>query len=61
MPKRKRNQKFAKLGEKDSWHSYGLQVLTPSKFTMVVSKILQGRYNLLSSKLDKRHQGIRPI
>lgn len=61
MPKRKGNQKFAKLGEKDCWHSYGLQVLTPSRFTKVVSSILKGRYVLISSKMDKRPHGIHPL
>lgn len=52
MPKRKEEQKFARLGEKDCWHSYGLQVLTPSKFGNVVGKILRGRYLLITSKLN---------
>ncbi|MCK4606258.1 MAG: hypothetical protein KAU35_03065 [candidate division Zixibacteria bacterium] len=56
MPKRKGKQKFAKLGEKDCWHLYGLQVLTPTKFTRVVEKILQGRYALISSRLEERAQ-----
>ncbi len=60
MPKRKENQKFASLGKKDCWHSYGLQMLTPTKFSHVVSKILCGRYNLISSRLDKQVEHLNP-
>jgi hypothetical protein len=48
MPKRKEAEQFAHLGEKDCWHLYGLQVLTPSKFASVVGKILTGRYMLVN-------------
>lgn len=60
MPKRKENQKFACLGEKNCWHSYGLQMLTPTKFSHVVSKILRGRYVLISSRLDKQVEHLNP-
>ena len=60
MPKRKENQDFASKGEKDCWHSYGLQMLTPTKFSTVVGKILRGRYVLISSKLDRRLEHIFP-
>ncbi len=50
MPKRKEEQKFAELGEKDCWHSYGLQVLSPTKFSSVVGKILRGHYMLITSR-----------
>ncbi len=60
MPKRKENQKFASLGEKNCWHSYGLQMLTPTKFSHVVSKILRGRYMLISSRLDKHVEHLNP-
>ena len=52
MPKRRTHQEFAKLGEKDCWHSYSLQMLSPSKFNRVVGKILRGRYVLITSKLQ---------
>lgn len=53
MPKRKEDQKFAELGEKDCWHSYGLQVLSPNKFSSVVGKILRGHYSLITSRLNE--------
>ena len=53
MPRRKDEDTYAEKGEKDCWHSYSLQVLTPSKFSSVVGKILTGRYNLLVSRHDK--------
>jgi hypothetical protein len=49
MPKRKEGERYAALGEKDCWHLYGLQVLTPRKFASVVGKVLQGRYSLVNS------------
>jgi len=53
MPKRKETDDFAALGEKDCWHSYGLQMLTPPKFAAVVGKILRGNYALVNSKLSQ--------
>ncbi len=50
MPKRREEQKFAPLGEKDCWHPYGLQILSPSKFATVVGKIIRGKYNLISTR-----------
>ena len=49
MPKRKEAERYATVGEKDCWHLYGLQVLTPRKFASVVGKVLQGRYSLVNS------------
>lgn len=60
MPKRKENQEFASMGEKDCWHSYGLQMLPPTKFSHVVGKILRGRYVLISTKLDRRLEHLFP-
>ena len=54
MPKRKEPEDFAILGEKDCWHSYSLQMLSPSKFSNVVGKILNGKYTLIISKLEKQ-------
>lgn len=53
MPKRKEPEKFAVKGEKDCWHTYSLQMLQPTKFNYVVSKILNGQYSLVISK-DER-------
>lgn len=55
MPKRKKAEEFASLGTKDCWHPYGLQVLTPSKFAMVVGKILRGSHSLV-----KPHLSVQP-
>ena len=52
MPKRKEAEKFATVGAKDCWHSYGLQTLTPAKFAMVVGKILSGNYVLITQRSD---------
>jgi hypothetical protein len=60
MPKRKEGPRFAAMGEKDCWHSYGLQVLSPSKFSFVVGKILRGRYVLITSRLNGNTQRIFP-
>jgi hypothetical protein len=54
MPKRKEAEKFAAVGSKDCWHSYGLQTLTPAKFAMVVGKILSGNYVLVSQRPEER-------
>lgn len=53
MPRRKEEDNYADVGEKDCWHSYSLQVLTPAKFSSVVEKILDGQYTLILTKLDK--------
>ena len=47
MPRRKEEENYAELGEKDCWHSYGLQELAPSQFSSVVGKILSGQYTLI--------------
>ena len=54
MPKRKEPEKFAENREKDCWHSYGLQNLSPGKFSTVVGKILKGHYILINSRPSKR-------
>lgn len=53
MPRRKEEDEYAELGEKDCWHSYSLQMLTPSKFSSVVGKILTGKYTLIVARLDR--------
>jgi len=59
MPKRKEEEKFAPLGEKQSWHAYSLQMLNASKFTAVVGKILKGNYSLvLTKKSEDTNQSI---
>jgi len=54
MSKRK-EEEFAPQGEKQSWHKYSLQELSPSKFNQVVGKIMQGNYSLIltEGKKDK--------
>lgn len=54
MPKRKAKVEYAKLGNKDCWHSFGLQALAPNKFASVVGKILRGRYSLVYSRSGDR-------
>ena len=53
MPKRKEDEQFADRGEKDCWHAYSLQMLHPTKFSLVVGNILKGNYSLIVSKLQK--------
>lgn len=51
MPKRKLLPRHESLvGEKDCWHPYSLQMLSPAKFGSVVSRILNGRYTLIHAK-----------
>lgn len=50
MPKRKEAEYFAKLGEKNCWNLYGLQVLSPNKFVIVVDKILKGQYEVIRQR-----------
>lgn len=56
MPKRKEEETFAPLGEKDSWHAYSLQMLNATKFTAVVGKILDGNYSLVLTKNLESHR-----
>ena len=61
MPKRKEAEEFAAVGEKDYWHLYGLQVLSPNKFVSVVGKVLNGKYTLISSRWkNKAHMETYP-
>jgi len=54
MPRKKKPEKYAILGPKDCWHTYGLQVLTPKRFAHVVSEILSGRHKLVRTQLPDR-------
>lgn len=54
MPRRKEAEKYAVPGEKDCWHPYGLQILSPNKFALVVAKILHGRYTLTTPRWQER-------
>ena len=54
MPRKKEPEKYAVLGRKDCWHVYGLQGLPPKKFAFVVSSILNGRHDLIRTKLQDR-------
>jgi len=60
MPKRRRRRKSAPLGEKEYWHLYSLQGLSPSRFTVVVGKILRGKYTLIPRKIDTTVQNSGP-
>ncbi len=33
--------------EKDFWHPYGLQALSPEKFALITSLILKGKHGLI--------------
>ncbi|UCE23972.1 MAG: hypothetical protein JSU74_11840 [Candidatus Zixiibacteriota bacterium] len=59
MPRRKEENNYADLGEKDCWHSYSLQMLTPSKFSSVVEKILTGQHTLIVARLSE--PGVRRV
>ncbi|MEE8575904.1 MAG: hypothetical protein V3T31_01495 [candidate division Zixibacteria bacterium] len=54
MPRRKEDEKFAPLGEKNCWHLYGLQTLTPNQFAKVVGQILGGRFSLVNPGLKSK-------
>ncbi len=56
MPKRKEEEEFAPLGEKNSWHAYSLQMLQASKFTTVVGEILRGNYTLVLTKNSEKQE-----
>jgi len=60
MPKRKKAEEYAPLGVKDCWHPYGLQVLTPSKFALVVGKILRGSHSLVRPRVTGRPDDSQP-
>ena len=50
MPKRKEAIVYAKVGDKDLWHPYALQSLSSERFTKVVNRILQGRFEMLNMR-----------
>ncbi len=54
MPRKKKPEQYAVLGPKDCWHTYGLQVLAPTKFANVVGEILKGRHKLVRTRLQDR-------
>ena len=43
-------ENYRPLPDKKYWHSYGLQILGPSKFTDAVSKIVSGKDLLISTR-----------
>ncbi len=49
MPRRKQNEQFAPILEKDLWHPYELQSLVSRKFVTIVNKILKGEYSMLDT------------
>ena len=56
MPKRGSRRKFALKGEKECWHPYSLQALSTRRFTVVVGRILTGRYELIPPRADRQIQ-----
>jgi hypothetical protein len=48
MPRRKENEKFVQVGSKDIWNPFGLQTLSPEKFSSVATLILSGKHDLLN-------------
>ncbi len=55
------NSDIIKSGpEKDYWHLYHLQQLSPSRFSQVVGRILDGRYGLVGST-EGRRVGMWPL
>jgi len=57
MPRRKKDVKYAKLGEKESWHPYGLQALGTDRFILIVNRILCGRLTLLNLRFHPPLRG----
>ena len=49
MPRKKRDEDYAPVGEKDIWHPYDLQQLVQRNFIKVVNKIIQGDYALMDT------------
>lgn len=49
MPRRKKNDEHAPIGEKDIWHPYELQSMKTWKFILIVNKIIQGDYGVLDA------------
>jgi hypothetical protein len=49
MPRRKQNEQFAPIQEKDLWHPYELQSLVTRKFIVIVDRILRGDYAMLDT------------
>ena len=47
MRKLRGTEAYAVAGPKECWHPYGLQMLRPEKFTIVVNSILKGEERLL--------------
>lgn len=47
MRKIRGTEAYAEAGPKECWNPYGLQMLRPEKFTIVVNSILNGENRLL--------------
>jgi len=54
MPKRECEEKLVLKGEKECWHPYSLQALSPKRFRVVVGKILKGHYQLIPPRAGTR-------
>ncbi len=50
MPKRRKPIEFSRPREITTWHLYKLQSLSPSQFSDVAQKILDGRYVVVTTK-----------
>ena len=50
MPKRRKPIEFNRPREITHWHLYKLQSLSPSQFSEVVQKILDGQYIVVTTK-----------
>lgn len=51
MPRRKKDEQHARIGEKDIWHPYELQSVVQRKFIVIVNRVLKGEYGIL----DRTH------
>jgi hypothetical protein len=49
MPRRKKHEEYAPVGEKDVWHPYELQSLARKRFIEVIGKILEREYVMLDT------------
>lgn len=47
---------YARKGEKNLWHPYGLQGLRPDRLVIVADRIMCGRYKMLSLRFGDRQR-----
>jgi len=53
MPDRKKKDTRIPVKSKDCWHSYGLQSLPPSRFAVVIGKILSNHHRLIAPRRER--------